>query len=71
MRRQPTHLFARKIDAAAVVREIAREQVEERGLAGAVGTDDRAHIARRNRQIHTVHGQDAAEVLPEADRLED
>src|SRR5262249_39283813 len=71
IRRQPTHLCARKIDTPAVACEIAREQIEERGLAGAVGADDCTQVARRNRQVHTVHRQNATEVLPEADRLED
>ena len=41
----------------------AADQVEERGLAGAVGTDDGAQLAGLDRHRHVVDGDQAAELL--------
>ncbi len=39
----------------------AGHQVEQRGLAGAIRSDDREHQARLDRQAHVVDGLHAAE----------
>ena len=46
-----------------VWREKAADQVEEGGLAGAVGADHRAQLARLDRHRHVVDGDQAAEML--------
>ena len=71
MRGQPADLLAAEVDPPGVVPQIAADQVEERGLAGAVGTDDRPQVAGLDRQVHAVHGLDAAEVLAQAENGED
>ena len=68
--RQPADLLAPHVDLSGVVGEIAGDQVEERGLPGAVRADDRAQIAGGHGEVHAVDGLDAAEVLLEADRAE-
>src|SRR4030095_5964311 len=69
--RQTAHFRAAKEDLPGVVRKIAGDQVEERGLAGAVRADDGAQVALGHREVHAVDGLDPAEVLPQADGLED
>src|SRR5262249_47475606 len=71
VRRQSTDVRAFELDLTGIVREVAGDQVEERRLAGAVRTDDRAQVAGRHSEVHAVHGADAAEVLLEPDELED
>ncbi len=68
---EPAHLLAPEVDLARVVREVARDQVEEGRLPGAVGADDGAQVAVGHVQIHPVHGLEASEVLLQAHRLED
>src|SRR5207249_9475101 len=48
-------------DAARVAREIAGEEFEERGLAGAVRADDQAPLARRDLERYIVDGGKPAE----------
>src|ERR1700761_4548125 len=43
----------RRVDAA--------DQVEDRRLAGAVGTDDGEHLARLHVEAYRIHGADPAE----------
>ena len=50
-------------DRARGRREQAADQIEERRLAGAVRTDDRAQFAGLNGQRHVVDGDQAAEAL--------
>ena len=69
--RQAADVLASKKDLPGVVSEIAGDQVEERRLAGAVGADDRAQVALGDGQVHAAHGLDAAEMLAQADGLED
>ena len=68
---RPLTSVAPEEDLSRVVREIAGDQVEEGGLAGAVRPDDRAQIALGHGEVHAVHGLDAAEMLLESDGAED
>ena len=54
-------LLAAKNDAARLGGEKARHQVEQGGLAGAVGADDRLDRALRHPKAHLLHGLEAAE----------
>jgi len=49
------------------MRQGARQQIEQGRLAGAVGTNDRPHVACGNSEIHIVDGLKASETLSEAD----
>ena len=53
---EPEHL-------AAVRHQLAGHQVEQRGLAGAVGADQRGDDAGAQRERHVVDGLEAAESL--------
>ena len=48
-------------DAALLGGQKAAHQVEQGGLAGAVGADDRLDGARRHPEGHPLHGLQAAE----------
>src|SRR5216683_562833 len=58
-------------DAAGVGGDEAGEQVEERGLAGAVGAEDAGDLAGLEREGDVLHGGEAAEALGEALDLEE
>ena len=58
-------------DRAALAAVEAGDHVEERGLAGAVGPDQRGDRALLDVEGGAVHGQDAAEALDELIDLED
>ena len=49
----------------------ARDQIEDRRLAGSVGTDDREDLTRLDREAHAVDGPETAEVHDEALRREE
>ena len=53
MRGHPRDVLAEELDAAAGRAQLARDEAEERGLAGAVGPDDRDPLARRPRVSET------------------
>ena len=55
------------VHPAAGRADVAAQQVEERGLAGAVRADDRVQRARLDRERDTRHRQQTAEVLLEID----
>ena len=55
-------------DPAAVGGDEAADQVEQRGLAGAVRTDDADDLALGDGERHVVDGADAAERARQADR---
>ena len=55
-------------DAPGGGREVARDQVEQRRLAGAVRPDDGPPLARRDRQGHAVDGRQRAEAAGGAPR---
>src|SRR5262245_24057098 len=69
--RAPVRCGARDVpaeehDVAAARPRLAADQAEERGLARAVGTDDRAALARADREAHAVDRAEAAELLRES-----
>ncbi len=55
-----------KANAAAIGGEIPRDAVEERGLAGAVGTDQAHQLAGLDRKVDLIDGSDAEESLGES-----
>ena len=55
--------LAAQKDFAAVRRQHARDQVEHRRLAGAVGSHDRHDLARRNLEAHAVDRDQPTEAL--------
>ena len=57
--------------AAGVGREQSRHQIEQGGLAGAVGADQRMDFAGFDRQARVRHGADAAELLGDIPDLDD
>jgi hypothetical protein len=63
--RHPPQLPAEQPDRTGIGGEIAGDQVEQRGLAGAVRTDDQAPLARHDRKRHVPGGGQAAEALLE------
>src|SRR5262247_2301170 len=68
--RQPCHVLAAEEDLAGGGREPPGDHVDERGLAGAVGTDERVTDTGLEPQVHAIgHGQ-RAEVLAEGAGLE-
>ena len=67
---EPRHVARPEPDAPRRGRHRARDQVEQRRLAGAVGPDDRAHLARRDGEVHAAHRGEAPEAPGEAARLE-
>src|SRR6185295_6874224 len=52
-------------DLAFVARYAARNLADQRGLAGAVGSDHRMHLARRNVEVDSIHRHHATEALTE------
>ena len=54
---------AGEADAAGVGRDLAGQLADQRGLAGAVRTDDGVQLARRHREVDAVGRDDAAEAL--------
>ena len=52
-------------DRAAVGRDLAGDQVEQRGLAGAVGADDQPPLARLDDEIDVGGDAQAAERFAE------
>ena len=55
-----------ELNAAAVGNEEARHQREQRGLARAVGADQRRETALRHRQAHVLHRPEAAKTAGHA-----
>src|SRR5450432_3904743 len=62
--------FPEQPDRASIRYKVARDQVEERRLAGAIGADDKSALARHHLQRDAVHGRQAPEDLPEAADLQ-
>jgi hypothetical protein len=67
---EPGQIPALEADRAAVGPLQARDQVEHRGLAGAVGPDQAEHAALRDRQIDTLQHLEAAETALDAIEFE-
>jgi hypothetical protein len=61
VRRAAGDVLPVELDAAAVGDQEARHQREQRGLAGAVGADQRRQAALRHGQAHVLHRLQAAE----------
>src|SRR5262249_52826000 len=64
-------VLAVKQDAPGCRLQLAREQLEQRALAGAVGADEAAQLPLGQAEVHTAHRLDAAELDRQPDRLED
>ena len=60
-RRKRGHILAGQAHAALLRQVETGDHVEQRGLAGAVGSDDRKDDARRDRQVDVIDGVHAAE----------
>jgi len=59
-----------EVDRARGGRKESADQIEERGLAGAVGTDHRAQLAGADREGDPVDGDELAELLARGAHLE-
>ena len=62
---QSGHVFATQPDLAAVGREHTADLVHQRGLAGAVGADERQAVAGCELERHIARHMDAAKTLVE------
>ena len=71
VRRQPGDVAALEPDAPAIGAQGARDQVEERGLAGAVRPHDAEQLAGLEREADVVDREDAAEALGQPLDLEE
>src|SRR5690242_7266149 len=60
-RRQASQLLVEKRHRAGVGFEFAGDEIEQRRLAGAVGADDQAPLARRNDEIEAAGDAQTAE----------
>jgi hypothetical protein len=70
VRRQPVDGLAGEPDAAAARAAKPADGVEERGLAGAVGADERVELPRADGQAHGVERVEPAEANAEGVHLE-
>jgi hypothetical protein len=67
--RPARHVLAREADAAGARRELAREHVDERRLAGAVGAYHGVDLADAPVERDRIDRGEAAKATAEADRL--
>ena len=67
--RHPGDVPALEQDAAGARREVAADQIEERGLAGAVRTYDGVQFALGHGEGYVLHGNQVAEPLADASDL--
>src|SRR5436190_5693284 len=65
------HVPTLEHDAAAIRFEMTADQIDQRGLAGAVRSYEREKFALVDREVDMVAGVDVAELLAEIDRLEE
>src|SRR5438477_1702513 len=65
VRRHARDVAAVERDVPAIGTQMTGDQVEERGLAGAVGSDDGADRAARHAERHAGDGHEAVEALGE------
>ena len=65
-RRRGGDVLAEKFDPAGARRQELGEQVEDRGLAGAVRPDQRLDLAGIDVEVDAVDGDEAAEIAPQA-----
>src|SRR5579862_380893 len=61
--RQPRNVTVEQQNSAAVGRKLAGDEVEQRRLAGPVGTDNQPALARLNREIDVLRDVQPAERL--------
>src|SRR5690606_38107061 len=71
VRRQAGDSLAAEPDFAAGRREHARDQVEHRGLAGAVGADQGVPLALHNIQVDLLDYRQGSERLAQVTELQD
>ena len=71
MRRQRRDVFAFEVDAAARRGQHAGQQIDERGLAGAVGSDQRMPCAAGELERNVLRRGNSAEVLVQRMRRQD
>ena len=64
------HVGAGEHDAARRRRDVAGDQIEHRGFAGAVGADHRQRFAVLDGEVHRVHGFERAVELGHAVELQ-
>src|SRR5262249_20556403 len=62
---------ALEVDAPGVGRNQPADQVDQGGLAGAVGPDEGQHLARADREVHVIDRVGLPERLAELRGLED
>ena len=63
-------VLAAEDDVAGVGAQESADQVHQRGLAGAVGADQRQHLALLHPEVHVIDGAELAELLEQAPGLE-
>src|SRR5271166_3687068 len=68
--RELSNVGAEQLDLPRIRPHVAADLVEQRGLAGAVWTDDQAALARPYRKRNAVGDDKAAERLRQVDHLE-
>src|SRR5208337_3944550 len=71
VRPKPLDVFLVEDDRAVIGRDGAGHDVEQRGLASAVWTDDRKNRSARYAKAHIVEGQQAAKALADALHVEE
>src|SRR5215470_12512206 len=70
VRRHARHVLTLEANASRRRPVDARDDVEQRGLAGAVGSNDRQALPRRDREAHAAQRGETAEVVGEPLDLE-
>src|ERR1700679_830572 len=70
MWRKPGDILTEQLDPSGVRPHVAADLVEQRVLAGAVGADDQAPLARRDRERYLLGHLQAAECLVQASDLQ-
>ena len=70
LRRQLEQLLTEQLHRTGVGRKVARHQIEERGLAGAVRADDQPPLSRHHAERDLLRRGQAAKALVEADHFE-
>jgi hypothetical protein len=58
--------LSEKLDFTGIATEAARDLVDQRRLAGAIGADQRVHLARGDVEVDAIDRDHAAEALTEA-----
>ena len=69
-RRPPGHVLSREHDVAVARRQLSGEEVDEGGLAGAIGTDDGRDSAFRKGEVDASYGGEVIERLLQSAHLQ-